>query len=457
MRRRPKGTGTIRRTPEGKHRALFAFVAGKPREEIDGSPFATREAAEAALDGILEQLHGAGAARGGLTLRQAGKRAFELREADGFRSVADERGWWARHVETSDLIDCPIALISKGELRELVTKARKKNGKRLATSSRRNLRNALSVVYAVAEEDGHAEDNIAATIKVKDSGATDRTKRPLSCSQANRIIGVATDLIVPIAIGTGMRSGELRALSWSKVHVDVADPHVECFMGKPNEPRKNGQILIVPLFGIALDAFRRLWELRGRPTAGIVFAAKRGGFRPKGRAVGRDEWKAWLAAAGIDRRVRFHDLRHTCATLLLNGDFGRQWSYEEVKEMLGHSSVKVTERYAKALGTLATSAAAAMRAASDKGGTRAVASDEIRAQAREIIGRRGWDSNPRMTVLQLKPQPCDPVGLEALALHSRSYIEAVASGDPTAYAKGLELAEAAWSFADAQTAVRETA
>jgi hypothetical protein len=54
----------------------------------------------------------------------------------------------------------------------------------------------------------------------------------------------------------------------------------------------------------------------------------------------------WMRAAGIARPVRWHDLRHTCASSLVAGWWGHRWSLEEVREMLGHSSVLVTEKYA---------------------------------------------------------------------------------------------------------------
>lgn len=60
-------------------------------------------------------------------------------------------------------------------------------------------------------------------------------------------------------------------------------------------------------------------------------------------------WRSWLAAAGIKRRVRWHDLRHTCATALLAGWWGRKWTLDEVAKMLGHGSTQVTERYARKL------------------------------------------------------------------------------------------------------------
>ena len=148
----------------------------------------------------------------------------------------------------------------------------------------------------------------------------------------------------------------------------------------------------VPLFGIALEAAR--WWL---PRAGVVFfPTVRGYHRPKSRIVDADDWKAWLATAKIGR-LRWHDLRHTCATLLLRGDLSdHAWSTDAVRDMLGHSTVRVTERYAKPDGALAEAASRRQRQANAEptaGGA------EI-AKALEILGRCGWDLNPRVPVLQ---------------------------------------------------------
>ena len=48
-------------------------------------------------------------------------------------------------------------------------------------------------------------------------------------------------------------------------------------------------------------------------------------------------WKPLLRRAGLPD-VRFHDLRHTCATLLLT----KAVHPKIVSEMLGHSSVSIT-------------------------------------------------------------------------------------------------------------------
>jgi hypothetical protein len=54
----------------------------------------------------------------------------------------------------------------------------------------------------------------------------------------------------------------------------------------------------------------------------------------------------WLRLAGVKRRLRWHDLRHTCASSLVSGFWGPKWSLDEVRDHMGHSSVTVTEIYA---------------------------------------------------------------------------------------------------------------
>jgi hypothetical protein len=211
--------------------------------------------------------------------------------------------------------------------------------------------------------------------------------------------------------------------------------------GKPGEPTKNGRardIPILPLARVALDLLPKTHEM--------VLPSVTGAFRAKGQVFDRIAWKAWLTAAGLKRRVRPHDLRHTCATLLLTGAWGDPWTYEAVKEMLGHSSVKVTERYARATGTLAQRAAASMV---DKPETSPQLSASDRAQAAKMIQRRGSDSNRRMTVLQTVQGTQDLRIADAVSGLSRAYLEGDARGEPVSVAERQRLADLAWELADA--------
>jgi hypothetical protein len=214
--------------------------------------------------------------------------------------------------------------------------------------------------------------------------------------------------------------------------------------GAPGKPTKSGKVRRVPLLPLAVSALARLE--RGAPDA-FVFPAPRGGARPLGRIVAHEAWLSWIDGAGIARRVRWHDLRHTAATLLLQGAFGgRRWSLEEVKEMLGHSSVRVTERYAKATGELAARAAAEVR------GLTVGSSVGAEHAGALVLPRRGSDSNRRMTVLQGHAEPSDLAALRravgSLRALAREYTDAVASGDRFAHRVGFRLADGAEALAD---------
>jgi len=54
-----------------------------------------------------------------------------------------------------------------------------------------------------------------------------------------------------------------------------------------------------------------------------------------------------LTRAGIDRKIRFHDLRGTAATILACGYWGKKWSLLEIQRMLAHSDQRVTQRYVR--------------------------------------------------------------------------------------------------------------
>lgn len=105
-----------------------------------------------------------------------------------------------------------------------------------------------------------------------------------------------------------------------------------------------------------------MYTTRHNPEA-LVFPGARGGRVSKGKTplirsemvplpTGRrkqkkaDLFDRYIAATGITRPVRWHDLRHTCASSLVADWWGRRWTLEEVREHLGHTSIASTHRYA---------------------------------------------------------------------------------------------------------------
>jgi integrase len=91
---------------------------------------------------------------------------------------------------------------------------------------------------------------------------------------------------------------------------------------------------------------------------GLIFASETG--EPLSRQhVTAHRFKPLLKRTGLPE-IRFHDLRHTCATLLLSENVNPK----VVSEMLGHASIAITlDTYSHVLPTMQESAAKAMEEA----------------------------------------------------------------------------------------------
>lgn len=124
---------------------------------------------------------------------------------------------------------------------------------------------------------------------------------------------------------------------------------------KQPKGKSKREIPLMPELVEQLRAHREIQDLE-RMMAGGAYAAHDFVFaQPNGGPVSPEadwsEWKAILAAAGIDD-ARVHDGRHTAGTLLL----AQGTDLRVVQKLLGHSSVKVTEGYAHVVDKLARAA-----------------------------------------------------------------------------------------------------
>jgi integrase len=102
-----------------------------------------------------------------------------------------------------------------------------------------------------------------------------------------------------------------------------------------------------------IDRVGSLWSENG-----LIFASETGDPLDR-RAVTALKFKPLLKHAGLPE-IRFHDLRHTCATLLLT----RNVNPKIVSEMLGHATIAITlDTYSHVLPNMRDQAAAAMEEA----------------------------------------------------------------------------------------------
>lgn len=138
---------------------------------------------------------------------------------------------------------------------------------------------------------------------------------------------------IRLALSTGCRKSELLFLEWSRVDWDssllLLEPH----------HTKAGRRRYVPLNASALSALNRLRRFNDDhwPDSPWVFTGSRG-WRIR---TLQKQWVAALDRAGITD-LRIHDLRHTCASWLVMDGV----PLATVRDLLGHSSITVTERYA---------------------------------------------------------------------------------------------------------------
>jgi integrase len=102
---------------------------------------------------------------------------------------------------------------------------------------------------------------------------------------------------------------------------------------------KNGEARVLPLVGRALEALRAL-KLQGSAKNEYVFAQLSG---LPGPYVHFDQyWQEALTAAQI-KNFRFHDLRHTTASMLA----AQGASLLEIADVLGHKTLAMVRRYSR--------------------------------------------------------------------------------------------------------------
>ena len=137
-------------------------------------------------------------------------------------------------------------------------------------------------------------------------------------------------MIVLIALTTGMRSSEIFGLDWSDVMYGEGLLAVRAKL-------KGGKMRYVPMPPELAGELRRYPVVTGEDR---IFPPEPGAVSGRQRVEG--SFDDLLERAGI-QDFRFHDLRHTFASwYMMNGG-----DLYELAKILGHSNIKMTERYAK--------------------------------------------------------------------------------------------------------------
>jgi integrase len=332
---RKRSGGTVEQLPSGRYRA---------RRKTDGKyrsigTFATEEEARLALQ------QPAKAPQGALLLATFGEEWLKRRRGEISDYRNDEQRW--RLYIEQRIGQLPLRKIRRADVKDWLRELRQLG---LATQTRKNARTVLSQCLEDAVDRELIETNPVRGIRFKRREEA-RTHEPWTIlypdEQLALLEAVPSDEwhTVAFALGAGVRNSEQWHLQVSDVSLDERVAIVR--RSTKGGPTKSGKIRSVSLFGVALEAARVALE-RQKYACPYVFPSPRTNDRRYDTSH-PSRWHKWVKAAGITRNVRWYDLRHTCATSLLAGWWGRKWNLDEVRQLLGHSSVKVTERYAHLL------------------------------------------------------------------------------------------------------------
>nr|WSX47618.1 site-specific integrase [Streptomyces sp. NBC_00974] len=211
------------------------------------------------------------------------------------------------------------------------------------------LKSALE--HAVREEE--IPRNVARNVRT--GAPRPRRFEPLTADEARQLLtttqGHRLHALVELALHTGLRKGELLGLRWEDLDLDAGTAAIRRTLQRtstgglttlPTKTRASERRIAVP--ARCLQSLKRHHEeqQRDRDAAGAEWQHNGYVFTtPQGRAIDPTNltrtFTTLLRKAGL-RRIRFHDLRHSTATLLLEQGV----ELVVIKELLGHAHIGVT-------------------------------------------------------------------------------------------------------------------
>ncbi len=184
----------------------------------------------------------------------------------------------------------------------------------------------LKTLYNKANE--WRKVNCNPTANIKNFKENNKIQIILNQNEVERLIISAIDHLKPIiiiAVNTGMRRGEILNLKWE--NINFIKGYIEIEDSKSGEPRK------VPMNSTVAETLQSMdkshkYIFYNPKTKKNIVEIKRS-FNTARKRVGL-------------KSVRFHDLRHTAATRMCEVGV----PLKIVSKILGHSTIKMTERYA---------------------------------------------------------------------------------------------------------------
>lgn len=211
----------------------------------------------------------------------------------------------------------------------------------------RNLHFVLHKAFAQAVKWGYLSKNVADLIDLPKPQKEEI--KVLSKEESELFLNAAkNDWYYPLyvtALTTGMRQGELVGLKWSDIDLEngtiavqrtIKELNGKLLIGEPKSKNARRTVTLPQNTIRVLKEHKKNQFENGYTGTGYVFTDTKGNLIRVQNMV-RRSFKEILKKAGLPD-IRFHDLRHTHATLLLQQGVNPKL----VQERLGHSSISLT-------------------------------------------------------------------------------------------------------------------
>jgi len=297
------------------------------------------------------------------TLAQAWERWLAYRSVSQrplrLSTLADYRSAYRRHIGPR-LGALPLAEIDGGAIADLVV-ALGEDG--VAAKRLSNVLVPLRACLSWHHRMGTFGPDPAGWFDAAAPAADER--RVLTVAEVERLVDAMPApyrAFVATAAWTGMRLGELRALTWRDVDLQTRLIVVSKtrYRQRVQSATKNGEIRIVPIPPHLADELERWRDARPRAEDDVVFCG------PRGTPLDGDDFRRRVfapacARAGLDPTPRIHDLRHTSASLYLKSGA----TVREVMEIHGWKRMETALRYLHTTAPLTEAAERLGRARAD--------------------------------------------------------------------------------------------
>jgi integrase len=221
-------------------------------------------------------------------------------------------------------------------------KASRGSQKALSDRSVAKLLTLMGTVFRFAQRQELMDSNPAAAIRKP--RAAKRTPYMLTVEDIAKLraaLDVPMErLLIELTITTGLRSGEIRGLTWDALDLNGSRLHVEQAVNRKGEAgttKTERSVRTVPLPAYLIPSFKT-WKLACPITdRGLVFPGK--GVQPiDADVLLRHVLRRALRKAGLPTELRFHDMRHMAASLMVEAGV----SVKRAQEILGHASERTT-------------------------------------------------------------------------------------------------------------------